>query len=106
MGAIGEGSAVIDESRNFRATSHRVKPLNSKIQDGDFCFNQTPKNEEIKIIPQQCTYTVRKKEKPAVSALSVKSQGPPKDGDPDDGGNDAPGGPPLGQGLQRFAVQI
>ena len=38
VGAIGEGSAVNEDSRNFRVQSHRIKPLQSKIQDGNFCF--------------------------------------------------------------------
>ena len=50
VGAIGEGSAVNEDSRNFHAASHRIKPLQSKIQNGNFCFNNNPKNEEIKII--------------------------------------------------------
>ena len=99
VGAIGEGSAVNEDSRNFHAASHRIKPLQSKIQDGNFCFNNNPENEEIKIIQKyfsQCTYSVKKKEKPAISVLSTKDQGPPrKDGDPDDEGNDAPKDPPL-----------
>jgi hypothetical protein len=99
VGAIGEGSAVNEDSRNFHTTSHRIKPLQSKIQDGNFCFNNSPENEEIKIIQKyfsQCTYSVKRKEKPAISVLSTKDQGPPpKDGDPDDKGNDDPKDPPL-----------
>jgi hypothetical protein len=101
---------VNEDSRNFRVQSHRIKPLQSKIQDGNFCFHNNPENEEIEIIQKyfsQCTYSVRRKEKPAALALSVKDQGPPgNDGDPDDKGSDDPKDPPFdGQGSSSSQSQ-
>jgi hypothetical protein len=80
VGAIGEGSAVNEESRNFRAQNHRIKPLKSKIQAGNFCFHSDPEKTDVEIIQKyfsQCTYSVKKREKPPVLALSVKHQDHP-----------------------------
>ena len=100
VGAIGEGSAVNEESRNYRAQSHRIKPLQSKIQDGNFCFHSNPEKTEVEIIQKyfsQFTYSVKRREKLPALALSVKDQEHPgKDGDPDGNGNHDSQDPPFG----------
>ena len=100
VGAIGAGSAVNEESRNYRAQSHRVKPLKSKMQDGNFIFNVDPGLEEVEIIAKYyttCTYSVKRPERRSTT-LSVQHQGNPgPDGDGDSGGNggqDPPAGGP------------
>ena len=39
VGAIGKGTAVCEESRNFKVQANRVKPFNSQMRDGNFIFN-------------------------------------------------------------------
>ena len=69
VGAIGEGSAVNEDSRNFRAQSHRIKPLQSKIQDGNFCFHNNPENEIFSV------HLLSEEERKACSSRSL-CQGP------------------------------
>ena len=99
VGAIGKGTAVCEDSRNFKIQANRVKPLCSQMKDGNFIFHSNPKEDEIELINRfykNCTYSVKRPVKKSSSLAIQHDSSKDPDPDGDDGHNGQDGhAPPV-----------